>query len=1319
MPVYVTNAKSIFLAALEKTSPADRRTFLAEACQGDVALRARVDALLNSHESGSFPDYVADAAPAFDATQSVAVTPNDATKTNAGEAGPASADFSFLLPPREPGHLGRLDHYEVHSVVGRGGMGVVFKAFDTSLDRIVAIKVLGSQYGTNGTARRRFIREAKAIAAVAHEHVVAVHEVDERVPYIVMQYVQGISLQDRIDQGGPLDVKEILRIGTQIASGLAAAHKQGLVHRDIKPSNILLENGVERVKITDFGLARAVDDASVTQSGVIAGTPMFMSPEQARGENVDPRSDLFSLGSVMYSMCTGHAPFRASGTMAVMKRVIEDSPRSIQEVNAEIPDWLEAIVFKLLAKKREDRFQNATEVATLLEQHLAHLHQPGQVAMPARIDPPPAPKSKRRRRWLVVLVPLTLMLLVAIVTFMSLRPTIQLHRSNAGQLSLDDLDPTFEAFVIRGSEVEKAKNVVGSMAIGGSAKVSAGPPYREYVSEPFAKVWGRSSITLPTGEYRVEAVGKNGAIVQRWRIETSAWFSSNVTEQESERCTVEIKRGERVRLSVAKWGLEQQPPAGQPSENLSDKDRLQGIWTVVSLDRSEPPLPANALKEMKLSFRGKAFYFGTSEGGTCILNPTTSPKQIDMIRDQGRVAADSLIGRIGQFGIYRFDGNQLVLCMGEEKERPTEFKPNPAYPTRMVVRLERVSATPPNDGWAPLFNGRDLSGWRPQPADARDWKVVNGVLVGNAAKSFLIHENDSYPNFHLRAEVKINPGGDSGLYFRCRPDGSLPRGICSGYEAQIISPGPRPGRTGSLFKFVDGETLDLKLIDQNLIQADTWFKLEIIADGNRITIKVEDKVTAEYVDEQPAELRGHLVLDTYKEGTRVQFKKIEIKELPSAVRDEDRLQGAWRAVSVEQGGKRVTLEALKTFRVIFTGDRMQILYPYAEADGTFTINPTANPKQITVKAKTDKNKALEGIYRFDGERLIFSMGGDTEPRPKEFASTSRTNAVEATLEREPVPKTPADSFTLTPPKVLEHMVGTWNVEVTLKTDSRKKEPAIHKGKASVEPIAGGRIAMRTRTDNGGPDDLQIFGFDKDKWEFGGMYFTPAGVSLNQGIGRLDAATRTLTFAAFLPVGEGTLAAKNLRFPDADTITWAVVLRDKAGQATFDLQGRMTRLPKGATMDADPIAPDLPKEMALLDRLVGTWDVDMTSRIRPGDKWRTEMTGRKILGGRFVEVRERVLPSGEENYALYTFDPQTKRYRQWYFSSRWMQSEGSGTWKEDTKTMTWKSESANELATTTWKFASGDKTEFRVTVKDRERKTLEDIEGSHTRRPPSK
>ncbi|MBC8114901.1 MAG: protein kinase, partial [Candidatus Saccharimonas sp.] len=305
----------------------------------------------------------------------------------------------FLEPCDAPGRLGRLGGYEILEVIGRGGMGIVLRAMDVKLNRVVAIKVLAPELASQPQARKRFLREAQAAAAVSHDHVVTIHAVDDgehdkrSVPFLVMECIVGQSLQQKIDKVGALGLKEILRIGMQTAAGLAAAHAQGLVHRDIKPANILLENGVERVKLTDFGLARMVDDASVTQSGVIAGTPQYMSPEQARGEVVDHRSDLFSLGCVLYAMCVGHAPFRASTTMGVLKRVCEDAPRPIREGNADIPDWLAKIIIKLLAKATAHRFQTAREVADLLEQCLAHVQKPSAVSLPAEVraseDPSP------------------------------------------------------------------------------------------------------------------------------------------------------------------------------------------------------------------------------------------------------------------------------------------------------------------------------------------------------------------------------------------------------------------------------------------------------------------------------------------------------------------------------------------------------------------------------------------------------------------------------------------------------------------------------------------------------------------------------------------------------------------------------------------------------------------------------------------------------------------------------------------------------------------------------------------------------------------
>ena len=310
--------------------------------------------------------------------------------------------LDFLQPSDNPVSLGKLGSYEVLEVIGRGGMGIVLKAFDPALHRPVAIKVLAAEYAANGSARKRFAREAQATAAVIHDHVVPIHAVDAEAapPYLVMAYIPGQSLQQRIDRSGPLELKEILRIGMQTALGLAAAHAQGLVHRDIKPANIMLENGIERVRITDFGLARAVDDASITRDGVLAGTPQYMAPEQARGEVVDQRADLFALGSTLYAMCTGRAPFRGEGGIAVIRQVCDVEPISIRSINADVPAWLEGIVRKLHAKDPARRFRTAAELADLLERCLAHVQQPSQQFLPKEADElgrhVPRPSSGRK-----------------------------------------------------------------------------------------------------------------------------------------------------------------------------------------------------------------------------------------------------------------------------------------------------------------------------------------------------------------------------------------------------------------------------------------------------------------------------------------------------------------------------------------------------------------------------------------------------------------------------------------------------------------------------------------------------------------------------------------------------------------------------------------------------------------------------------------------------------------------------------------------------------------------------------------------------------
>jgi len=275
-------------------------------------------------------------------------------------------------PPEQPDELGRLGAYRLLKILGAGGMGVVFEAEDPRLQRKVALKAIRPHLAVSGKARKRFLREARAAAAITHDNVITIYEVgeDRGIPFLAMQSLPGETLEARLRREGPLPLADILHIGRRLAAGLNAAHAQGLLHRDVKPGNIFLVNGeAAAVKLLDFGLAWAADESGpLTELGTAVGTPSYMAPEQARGEPADIRSDLFSLGSVLYAMCTGQAPFHADSNFATLERVRTESPRPIAEINPTIPQWLADLVAKLHAKDRANRSTSAAEVGALLQQ---------------------------------------------------------------------------------------------------------------------------------------------------------------------------------------------------------------------------------------------------------------------------------------------------------------------------------------------------------------------------------------------------------------------------------------------------------------------------------------------------------------------------------------------------------------------------------------------------------------------------------------------------------------------------------------------------------------------------------------------------------------------------------------------------------------------------------------------------------------------------------------------------------------------------------------------------------------------------------------
>jgi hypothetical protein len=275
---------------------------------------------------------------------------------------------ALLAHPQAPGELGRLGPYRVLGLLGAGGMGAVFEAEDPALGRRIALKVMLPSQADSARSRQRFLDEARAAAALLHDHVVPIYQVgeDRGVPFFAMPLLQGESLDARL-RHGRLSADEVVRIGRQVAEGLAAAHERGLIHRDIKPSNIWLEAPGGRVKILDFGLARpAQRSEGLTQEGAILGTPGYMSPEQAHGQPVDHRTDLFSLGCVLYGMATGKAPFRGDDKLATLVAVASHQPPAPAALVPDLPPDLSDLIMALLSKAREQRPASARLVAEAL-----------------------------------------------------------------------------------------------------------------------------------------------------------------------------------------------------------------------------------------------------------------------------------------------------------------------------------------------------------------------------------------------------------------------------------------------------------------------------------------------------------------------------------------------------------------------------------------------------------------------------------------------------------------------------------------------------------------------------------------------------------------------------------------------------------------------------------------------------------------------------------------------------------------------------------------------------------------------------------------
>src|ERR671918_3159 len=281
----------------------------------------------------------------------------------------------------------KLGRYTIQSELGRGAMGVVYKATDTALERVVAVKTVNMALEREHADKyeARFYQEARAAGGLNHPNIVTVYDAGKAgdVVYMAMEYIQGVELRSLFVESQPMGIPQALSIAAQVAEGLGYAHQQGVVHRDIKPANIMVVADGP-VKITDFGIARMRASADLTQTGVMLGSPKYMSPEQVIGKRADHRSDIFSLGVILYEMLTGAAPFSGENVTALMYQIVNFAPPAPSTSNSQVPEMLDFVVAKMLAKPLEERYQDAREVARVLRECERGLAAPVGNSQPGR-----------------------------------------------------------------------------------------------------------------------------------------------------------------------------------------------------------------------------------------------------------------------------------------------------------------------------------------------------------------------------------------------------------------------------------------------------------------------------------------------------------------------------------------------------------------------------------------------------------------------------------------------------------------------------------------------------------------------------------------------------------------------------------------------------------------------------------------------------------------------------------------------------------------------------------------------------------------------
>ncbi|HZZ78224.1 MAG TPA: family 16 glycoside hydrolase [Gemmataceae bacterium] len=811
----------------------------------------------------------------------------DATIDRPADATP-HAKYDFLAPPRAPDEIGRLGPYRVLEVLGSGGMGVVFRAEDPQLARLVALKAMLPGFLASENARQRFLREARAAAKIKHDNIVSIYQVgeDRGVQFLAMEFLEGEPLDKRLDRQGKLPTADVLRIGKQIALALAAAHKRDMIHRDIKPANIWLEADTDRVKILDFGLARGTrESGQLTQQGAIVGTPAYMAPEQGKGKEVDHRCDLFSLGCVLYRMTTGQAPFRGTDVVSTLVAVATETPKAPRAIEPSVPRALSDLIVQLLAKDPAQRPESAQAVAEKLDAI-------GQEQRPA--------PAKLRRWWPVVAgAAACLAILVAGIVYYMQTPD--------GVVRIEINDPKIEL---------KIKGHEAIITDADKQPITLKPG-------PHGLTITRGEFAFNTDTFKMPGKGGKTSLEIKWIPGQKILVlqdGKTIADKEVPKSAPEIVKpapvahDRRIQFRTGgDWRIEGKELVGTPNINGSGGRIFFGDETWTDYDFEVECQSINTKKNghgICLAFRVKdtgnyldidiggwgatvteAIYFKNGKWGRspgCFLKiPHEHGRWYKVkIEARGKNIRCTVDGK--EILAYRDDtllSGMIGVGTGNSPCRWRNLKvtaPDGKILWEGFPDLPSAEKSQPEE-WVKLFNGKDLTGWKLHPKQPDPvWKVDgDGNLVGAGSISHLFSERGDYADFHLRAVCKISKGGDSGIFFRSEFGVSQPRWNTwfepKGYEAGI-NHGHFAFATGTLFG-PDPKKVDLQSAKADRIKPDQWFTMEIIARGNHIQVRVADQTVTDYVDAARFYSSGHIALQVGPDKPTVHFKSIEVRRL--------------------------------------------------------------------------------------------------------------------------------------------------------------------------------------------------------------------------------------------------------------------------------------------------------------------------------------------------------------------------------------------------------------------------------------------------------